>query len=91
MGFSEEKGSTVLFEKTCCFAEKHGCRQALLPEGKEGSLVKARKLELVDYDSLPRYMKHNEFILRYYRREWPLKDAILSIFSIHNETVNVWT
>ncbi|CAA7393622.1 unnamed protein product [Spirodela intermedia] len=92
MGFAEEKGSNVLFAKTSCFGEEHGSRQALLPkEGKEGSLENARKLELVDYDSLPKYLKHNEFILRYYRCEWPLKDAILSIFSIHNETVNVWT
>ncbi|PKA59903.1 hypothetical protein AXF42_Ash015961 [Apostasia shenzhenica] len=47
--------------------------------------------ELTDYDSLPEFLKHNEFILSYYRSEWPLRKTILSIFSLHNETVNVWT
>ncbi|KAI0525061.1 hypothetical protein KFK09_004451 [Dendrobium nobile] len=47
--------------------------------------------ELVDYDSLPEFLKHNEFILNHYRSEWPLKQTILSIFSIHNETLNIWT
>lgn len=47
--------------------------------------------QLVDYDNLPDFLKHNEFILHYYRSQWPLMDAILSIFSIHNETINVWT
>ncbi|PKA49809.1 hypothetical protein AXF42_Ash004351 [Apostasia shenzhenica] len=49
------------------------------------------KLELVDYDSLPEFLKHNEFVQNYYRSEWPLKHTILSIFSIHNETLNIWT
>lgn len=49
------------------------------------------KCELIGYDALPDFLKHNEFILDYYRSEWPLKEAFLSIFSIHNETLNVWT
>ncbi|XP_020575541.1 heptahelical transmembrane protein 4-like [Phalaenopsis equestris] len=49
------------------------------------------KFELVDYDSLPEFLKHNEFILNHYRSEWPLKQTLLSIFSIHNETLNIWT
>ncbi|KAH0463958.1 hypothetical protein IEQ34_006744 [Dendrobium chrysotoxum] len=52
---------------------------------------KTAKFELVDYDSLPDFLKHNEFIVSYYRSEWPLKQTILSIFSIHNETLNIWT
>ncbi|KAJ0973671.1 hypothetical protein J5N97_015636 [Dioscorea zingiberensis] len=47
--------------------------------------------QLMNYNSLPEYLKDNEFILDYYRPEWPLKKTILSIFSIHNETLNVWT
>ncbi|PSS31496.1 Heptahelical transmembrane protein [Actinidia chinensis var. chinensis] len=46
---------------------------------------------LVDYNSLPAYLKDNEFILNYYRAEWPVKKAILSMFCIHNETLNIWT
>jgi len=49
------------------------------------------KYQLVEYNSLPAYMRDNEFILGYYRSEWPLKQIFLSIFSIHNETLNVWT
>ncbi|XP_020677049.1 heptahelical transmembrane protein 4-like [Dendrobium catenatum] len=52
---------------------------------------KTAKLELVDYDSLPEFLKHNEFIVSHYRSEWPLKQTILSIFSVHNETLNIWT
>lgn len=49
------------------------------------------KYHLVEFDDLPTYMKHNEFILGHYRSEWPWKQTFLSIFSIHNETVNIWT
>ncbi|RDX63310.1 Heptahelical transmembrane protein 4, partial [Mucuna pruriens] len=49
------------------------------------------KYQLVEYNSLPAYLRDNEFILGYYRAEWPLKQIFLSIFSIHNETLNVWT
>ncbi|KAJ0961410.1 hypothetical protein J5N97_000365 [Dioscorea zingiberensis] len=51
----------------------------------------SNKLDLVDYASLPNFLKHNEFILSYYRSEWPIKQTLLSIFSIHNETLNIWT
>uniref|UniRef100_A0A0D9VQT7 Heptahelical transmembrane protein 4 n=1 Tax=Leersia perrieri TaxID=77586 RepID=A0A0D9VQT7_9ORYZ len=50
-----------------------------------------RKYELVSYDALPDFLKHNEFILDYYRSEWPIKQALLSAFAVHNETINVWT
>lgn len=46
---------------------------------------------LVKYEALPDYLKDNEFILDYYRSEWPLKEAFLSVFSWHNETLNIWT
>ena len=46
---------------------------------------------LVSYDELPEYMKENEYIRNYYRSEWPLSNAFLSLFSWHNETINIWT
>ncbi|KAJ6816067.1 heptahelical transmembrane protein 4-like [Iris pallida] len=49
------------------------------------------RCELVGFDSLPEYLKDNEFLLNYYRADWPLKETMLSIFSIHNETLNIWT
>ncbi|CAM8960418.1 unnamed protein product [Rhodiola kirilowii] len=47
--------------------------------------------ELVSFKELPKYMKDNEFILNYYRANWPLKQAFFSLFRWHNETLNVWT
>ncbi|XP_059636818.1 heptahelical transmembrane protein 4-like [Cornus florida] len=60
-------------------------------EGKGKRLWKKVKYQLVEYHSLPGYLRDNEFILGYYRSGWPLKQVFLSIFSIHNETLNVWT
>lgn len=60
-------------------------------EGKGKRLWKKVKYQLVEYHSLPGYLKDNEYILGHYRAEWPLKQALLSVFTIHNETLNVWT
>lgn len=60
-------------------------------QGKGKKLWKKVKYQLVEYHSLPGYLKDNEYILRHYRAEWPLKQALMSIFSLHNETLNVWT
>ncbi|KAL9242222.1 hypothetical protein vseg_016243 [Gypsophila vaccaria] len=46
---------------------------------------------LLKYEELPEFLKDNEFILDHYRCEWPLKDTFLSVFSLHNETLNIWT
>lgn len=50
-----------------------------------------KKKMLVKFQDLPQYMKDNEYILDYYRCEWPLKDVIFSVFAWHNETLNIWT
>ncbi|CAI9752918.1 unnamed protein product [Fraxinus pennsylvanica] len=61
-------------------------------KGREGKRVwKKAKYQLVEYNSLPEYLKDNEYILGHYRSEWPLRQVLLSVFTIHNETLNVWT
>lgn len=53
--------------------------------------LRTKRHELVSYEELPEYMKDNEYILNYYRAEWTLKEALFSVFQLHNETLNVWT
>lgn len=60
-------------------------------EGKGKRLWKKVKYQLVEYHSLPGYLRDNEYIQGHYRANWPLKQAFFSIFSLHNETLNVWT
>jgi hypothetical protein len=50
-----------------------------------------KKYELLEYHLVPEYLQDNEFVLRHYRSDWPIWDSLLSIFSLHNETVNIWT
>ncbi|CAL9192976.1 unnamed protein product [Musa hybrid cultivar] len=42
-----------------------------------------------EYHSLPGYLKDNECVLSCHRSEWPLKQILLSIFTIPSETINV--
>eukprot|EP00252_Welwitschia_mirabilis_P026133 TRINITY_DN8417_c0_g1_i3.p1 TRINITY_DN8417_c0_g1~~TRINITY_DN8417_c0_g1_i3.p1 ORF type:complete len:154 (+),score=36.23 TRINITY_DN8417_c0_g1_i3:125-586(+) len=50
-----------------------------------------QEYSLLPFHALPDYLKDNEYILDYYRADWPIKQAFLSIFSWHNETLNIWT
>ncbi|MCO5598237.1 hypothetical protein L7F22_052329 [Adiantum nelumboides] len=50
-----------------------------------------QKYHLVEFHALPDYLRDNEFILAHYRANWPLKQTLWSIFTIHNETLNIWT
>ncbi|KAL8206268.1 hypothetical protein R6Q57_009819 [Mikania cordata] len=52
---------------------------------------KVHKYPLLTYEELPEYMKDNEYILNYYRADWSIKHALISLFLCHNETLNVWT
>ncbi|KAF8661127.1 hypothetical protein HU200_057234 [Digitaria exilis] len=70
---------------TSCVASWNGADDRRKEEKKQS------KCELIRYEELPDWLKDNEFIHGYYRCEWPMKETILSIFSIHNETLNVWS
>jgi adiponectin receptor len=50
-----------------------------------------RKYHLVGFHALPDYLRDNEFILAGYRADWPLKQTLWSMFTLHNETLNIWT
>jgi adiponectin receptor len=60
-------------------------------ERGRGKIKTREPYVLVDYRALPGYLRDNEYILRHYRCEWPLPQVLLSAFTIHNETLNVWT
>ncbi|KAK9820403.1 hypothetical protein WJX72_009994 [[Myrmecia] bisecta] len=46
---------------------------------------------LASYKALPEYLKDNEFITKHYRKDYNLKDSVLSLFAWHNESGNIWT
>ena len=50
-----------------------------------------QKYHLIEFHALPDYLRDNEFILAGYRANWPLKQTLWSIFTLHNETLNIWT
>ena len=96
-----KRRTTIRMSDVAAAAASPTTMKSLLLEGSKGSDTDTgsdvakwccgHKHELVGYDALPEFLKHNEFVLDYYRSEWPIKQALLSVFALHNETINVWT
>eukprot|EP00002_Diphylleia_rotans_P002282 TRINITY_DN11451_c0_g1_i1.p1 TRINITY_DN11451_c0_g1~~TRINITY_DN11451_c0_g1_i1.p1 ORF type:complete len:337 (+),score=59.27 TRINITY_DN11451_c0_g1_i1:53-1063(+) len=60
--------------------EKH----AFFPTGPQAQT-------LVEYHHLPEWYKDNEFIVTGYRMHGTMTECFQSVFSIHNESGNIWT
>ncbi|KAJ8441890.1 hypothetical protein Cgig2_014359 [Carnegiea gigantea] len=71
--------------------ENRQTRRSRWTRRREKQMMMKEERKFLKYEALPDYMKDNEYILDYYRCEWPLKDTFLSVFLWHNETLNVWT
>jgi len=53
--------------------------------------ARATSYALVSYHSLPPYLKGNEYIVSGYRLHFSFKLCLLSLFKLHNESLNIWT
>lgn len=40
---------------------------------------------------IPDWQRDNEFLLTKYRPKFTVKESLISIFAIHNETINIWS
>ncbi|KAE8665760.1 Heptahelical transmembrane protein 4 [Hibiscus syriacus] len=83
MGVDEDPNMPADAVEICLVSPPH--------DGTGKRLWEKVKYQLVEYHSLPGFLRDNEYILGHYRSEWPMKQILLSIFRIHNETLNVWT
>ncbi|BAS84824.1 Os03g0432200 [Oryza sativa Japonica Group] len=76
----------IVFVQECPFIEK--LWEEVRRRWREVVLrSQVRACQLRAYDALPAFLKHNEFIIDYYRSEWPIKQALLSALVVHNETI----
>lgn len=85
-------------EEDSILAQEEEEEEESLPETPLGSSRAGRlwqkvkdRWELVEFHALPDYLRDNEFILRHYRPNWPMRQILLSTFTLHNETINIWT
>ena len=43
------------------------------------------------FADLPDYLRDNEYITRYYRADYSVRESLASLFRVHNETGNIWS
>ena len=43
------------------------------------------------FTDLPDYLRDNEYITRYYRADYSVRESLASLFRVHNETGNIWS
>lgn len=62
------------------------------PARHRGAAAAARKLQrFASFEDLPEYLRDNEFIIGYYRPQQTPWSSLRTLWSMHNETGNVWT
>lgn len=61
------------------------------PKRRRPVRTKAQLDAFVTFDALPAHQRDNRYILRYYRSGYGFKRSLRSLFSLHNETGNIWT
>ncbi|KAL6873429.1 hypothetical protein ACP4OV_013511 [Aristida adscensionis] len=91
VGVSQEAAAPAAMKEEKGAGGGGGRRKRKQQQQRRGEGGERKKYALVSYHELPEYMKENEFILNYYRSEWPILNAVLSLFAWHNETINIWT
>ena len=51
----------------------------------------ATEIDLAHYEELPDFLKDNDFVRSWYRRESTPRAAVASLWRLHNETGNIWS
>lgn len=55
------------------------------------NIARPTKYVLSNFEQLPKFLADNEFVRRGYRVHFSFKLCLVSLFKLHNETLNVWT
>ena len=61
------------------------------PRRRRTRNVVSLRQRLKTWNTIPDFLRDNEYIRTGYRANWSVKEAFLSLFQLHNETLNIWT
>ena len=71
--------------------ELRGMNLFLVPKRPRMEIAQPRfRWSTLGVESVPCYLQ-KQYISEFYRPTLSFQDAILSVFSFHNETINIWT
>lgn len=76
---------------TSTFVSTDNSHSCCSPSGFFKQAITSKLPPLVAYSEIPEYLKDNDFILTGYRSNYSYSQAWLSLFSLHNESMNIWT